>query len=89
MNKERTSAQWLMVGATISRVHDFDWASFYFKMKSLYFVSPAGTDEVEWCFSQVKGTVEEEVTEGRRQFLFDSTRTIVNAKCKQQNGIYS
>ena len=52
------------------------------------FISHAGTDEVEWCFSQVKGTVEEEVTEGRREFLFDYTRKIVTAKCKQRNGVW-
>ena len=39
-------------------------------MKTFYFVSRAGTDDVEWCFSQVKGTVEEEVTEGRREEFF-------------------
>jgi hypothetical protein len=56
-------------------------------MKSFYFISPAGTDDVEWCFSQVKGTVEEEVTEGRRELLFNSTRKFDTAKCNQQNGI--
>ena len=79
MNKERSSAQWLMVGATISRVHGFYWAFFDSEMESFYFISHAGTDEVEWCFSQVKGTVEEEVTEGSREFLFDYTRKIVTA----------
>jgi hypothetical protein len=83
MNKERSSAQWLMVGATISRVQGFDWARCHSDMKSFYFISTAGTDDVEWCFSQVKGTVEEEVTEGRRVFLFNPTRKINTA----QNGI--
>lgn len=63
MNKERGSAQWLVVSDTISSTI-LRLRSLLADMKSSYFLPTQGTDDVEWCFSQVKGTVEEEVTEG-------------------------
>ncbi len=41
----------------------------------------AGDDEIQWCFSQVKGTIEDEVTDGMFQrvilkFLFSSPRFV-------------
>ena len=49
-------------------MQSFDEACCLADMKSFYIISCAGTDDVEWCFSQVKGTVEEEVTEGRQEY---------------------
>ena len=49
-------------------MQSFDEACCLADMKPFCIISSAGTDDVEWCFSQVKGTVEEEVTEGRHEF---------------------
>ena len=49
-------------------MQSFDEACCLADMKPFCITSSAGTDDVEWCFSQVKGTVEEEVTEGRHEF---------------------
>lgn len=34
-------------------------------IKIIFFISGNG-GEIQWCFSQVKGTIEEDITEGMR-----------------------
>ena len=40
----------------------------HFRMFNFIPFSSAGSGDIQWCFSQVKGTVEEEVTEGECDF---------------------
>lgn len=48
----------------------------------LVFVFVANSGDLQWCFSQVKGTVEEDVTEGYFPMLVDlDLRTTQRLHC--------
>ena len=43
------------------------WALFYDIVFFSYFI--VGNGDIQWCFSQVKGTLEDDVTEGNYLFF--------------------
>lgn len=60
-----------MAGTYKKFFQEFSWWYYVFDRNSANFriCIPGNGGEIQWCFSQVKGTIEEDITEGKDNIM--------------------